>query len=79
MEVPAVGFIEMAIEELRTSDAAQVARELEEFRALGSRTQHIVVPTAPASVLEVGYLLGLETARALLRGMPAAVLNGIVI
>lgn len=78
MLIPAVAFIEIALASVgHTDHAADVRNELQEFRALGQgRLSKLVIPHA-ATDLERGYLIGLETARVLLRGMPAAVAAGI--
>lgn len=62
MLIPSVMFVEIAVDTLKTRDADFVAKELKEFGSLGEPSKK-----APEgrSDLEHGYLLGLETARAL--------------
>jgi hypothetical protein len=80
MTIPAVMFIEMALEAVRVAPAWAILDELKEFRSLGEPGERLTKMTFPAGVdpasvtdLERGYLIGLETARALLATMPAAV------
>jgi hypothetical protein len=77
MTIPSVMVLEMAMEALRTRDAAVVAAESRQFHALGPmRLQQIresvpvpagldVQKDAAEIVMLAGYLLGLETARVL--------------
>ena len=95
MQIPAVMFIEMALDALQQVVAAparwpplgvddtapkttDLDREIHEFRMLGTRDDHLgAVVTyngSPLSERERGYLIGLETARALLVTMPSAVI-----
>lgn len=66
MIIPAAMFIESAIDSLKDGSVPQshLDAQLKEFRfALGS----------PSEDMQRGYQLGLQTARVLLQGMPAAV------
>lgn len=85
MTIPGVMFIEMAMDMLRTRDSAMLAREAKEFRSLGpARLAEICTEAARASEdsadrMLAGYLMGLETARALLAAMPKAVQAGVTL
>jgi len=83
--VPAVMFIEMAADMLKT-EAPVVQRELREFHAMGeARLQQVLAVLGMSSVTTVGdvmgagYLLGIATARAMLATMPAAIQAGVSI
>ncbi len=92
MTIPAAMFIEMAAEALKARAAADppmsplegIAGLRDELREL---REYALVPGGIASVatvpfavpFEVGYLLGLETARVLLAGNPAAVKAGVLL
>lgn len=70
MVIPAASFIEMAQDSLKRVDEAHEARQIAELRcALGQQNSDI----------EKGYLLGLQTARVILAGNPAAVLAKIIL
>jgi len=80
MQIPPVGIIEAGLDVLRTRDPRVVEDELTEFRLLGARVDRPFLPKGLQTVatdVERGYLLGLETARAVLETMPAAVLAGV--
>jgi hypothetical protein len=82
MIIPAVAFIETALETLKTRDALVIEGEVKEFRSLGRRLQRMALPenvSNPEQITDAerGYLIGLETARALLAGMPTAVMAGV--
>jgi hypothetical protein len=71
MQIPAVMFIEAALDSLKDRAPSIVAAELKEFGALGNRLDSVEVPEGCSDVAK-GYLIGIETARVLLAGMPAA-------
>jgi hypothetical protein len=78
MMIPAVMFIEIALDELKGADPSVVHLELKEFFMLGNRIQQLsdALKTTDAAL---GYLIGLHTARTLLQTMPAAVKAGVVL
>lgn len=78
MTVPAVAFIEIALERLRGMSALEQARTLAELRGLGE-ARRAAVDDVAATDFERGYLIGLETARALLSTMPVAVVAGVTL
>lgn len=63
MIIPAVMFNEMAIDCLKNRSQESIKAELKEFRSLGSRISEL--DDLELDDLGKGYLLGLETARAL--------------
>jgi hypothetical protein len=72
MVVPAAGTIEMARDSLLTLDQAHKDDQVKELRgAIGDDRGKLD--------FEYGYLLGLQTARVYLAGMPAAVKNKVSI
>jgi len=74
MIIPAVAFIEMAQDALARREHATIADELKEFDAMGAgRLEKVRKGLPQATEFEAGYLLGLETARAMLAMNPAAV------
>ena len=78
MTIPAVMFIEMASDGLQrqyTEDPTVLEHELKELRALGEGRVSALAMKASSisSGFELGYLLGLETARTLLAMNVAAV------
>jgi hypothetical protein len=82
--IPAVAFIETAIDGMNAADPPTLLAfdaELKEFRALGDARRDALAAALPTdlSAIEGGYLLGLETARVLLSGLPAAVVNGVTL
>lgn len=73
--IPAVMFLEIAMDALKIQDPDIIARETKEFDFLGtSRKAEIMALLPGKDEMTVGYLLGIETARALLATMPAAVI-----
>lgn len=74
--IPAAMFVEMAVDMLKVEDQKTIAGELSEFNCASK-------PSVPAldglSDIEKGYLIGLETARALLATNPTAVQNKVSI
>lgn len=84
MMAPAVAHIEMAMDRLKLQEHWLLKSETHEFNSLGAvRHDQIVEALADLGIEEgqmlAGYLLGLETARALLSTMPAAVQAGVEI
>jgi hypothetical protein len=77
MQIPSVAFIEMALNSLSHLQQDVIDDELKEFRALGNRIE--VASLGETTRLEYGYLLGLETARILLKTMPSAIQHDIEI
>lgn len=90
MQIPAVMFLEMALDalEARASEPAAwpplvdggpktttLDREVKEFRMLGARPDHL--DGLGFSERERGYLIGLEVARVLLSTMPVAMAAGV--
>ncbi len=74
MTIPAVMFVESAAAMLKSRDSRIIAAELKEFRAMGgSRMAQAKIAAGEVTDAELGYLLGLETARAFLAGNLAAV------
>jgi hypothetical protein len=76
MQIPSVMFCEMALDMLKRKDAALLDAELKEFNQLGpgrfENISKVLIEkcqkpdgTAVAG-MDIGYLIGLETARALL-------------
>lgn len=89
-EIPSTMFIEMALDLLRVEKPDAILRELSEFRGVGANyvhklTESIVKAASPddtyppVTELEIGYLLGVETARAMLATLPPAVAAGVQI
>lgn len=74
--IPPVGQIEQALEMLARQSPKVVTRQLKEFRNLGESVKTAVVPPDCTS-LEAGYLIGLETARAVVNSMAKAVQAGV--
>jgi hypothetical protein len=72
MIVPAAMFIEIASDQVQKLDRAQL---LDQLKELGSA----IGPARATEQIQAGYLLGLQTARVLLQGMPAAVFNKVSI
>ncbi len=82
--IPPVGTIEAALDAIKLASGPKLLvfdRELKEFRTLGPARLDALAKssTLPAGISDVerGYLLGLETARACLQGMPAAAAAGV--
>lgn len=75
MIVPAAMFIEMAVDQLKSSAtfAGQEWVREDQQKELFSAVPNI------SDDFKAGYELGLQTARVLLSGMPAAVLNKVSI
>ena len=73
-------FIEMALDTLEARDHALVAGELREFHCFGeAREAKLLACLEGASPMAAGYLLGLETARALLVTNQKAARAGVMI
>lgn len=84
MLIPAVGFIKMALETLEqvSPDDAGLLDELAEFKELGiGRVSQLRNSPGMKHLtdLQRGYLIGLETARTLLRTNPTALKDGITL
>jgi hypothetical protein len=88
VQIPAVTFIEAAIDMLKSRDLEMLRHEAAEFHFLGIARLTKILEAAPKSMAEsmpnydamlAGYLLGLETARVLLAGNPTAVQAGVSI
>ena len=79
MVIPAVMFIESAIDVLKTRDANHVGRELKEFDSLGLRLADVQtrIGDLVLSDAQKGYLIGLETARVILAGSALLLKAGI--
>ena len=74
MIVPAVMFIEMAIEQLNSREVPFIQDEIKEFNMLGDgRLNKLRTSLNPYTDIQIGYILGLEVARILLSGNLAAV------
>lgn len=71
MQIPSVMFIEIAVDTLKTRDIATLHAELKELDALGATNKQ--PPMRFMTSFEYGYLVGLETARALLATMSGAI------
>jgi hypothetical protein len=66
MIIPSAEMIEQALDQVAELDAAHHDKQLNELgEALGEHA---------TSDIQVGYLLGVQTARVLLAGMPAAII-----
>ena len=78
MIIPAVMFIEMAIDMMKGKDQADFESELHEFRSLGNRLDAVKFPEGTTDA-EKGYIIGLETARVLLLTNAGAVQHDIMI
>jgi hypothetical protein len=77
---PAVAYIESAIDMLKMHTAEDLNHQLREFRELGdNKLAQLRVNSVGHNDLEVGYLLGIETARALLFTNPVAIQNKVEI
>lgn len=79
MNIPAVSFIEMALDVIKTlsssSGLADLNKELKELKSLGlQRRNDLKTSLKGKTDFERGYILGLETARIMVQTMPAAVL-----
>ena len=73
-------FLEMAQDALTRREAATVANEAKEFHLLGDSRKAAICASVPgADPMLAGYLLGLETARALLVTNHKALLAGVSI
>lgn len=72
---PAVGFIEMAADQLKAQQAWLIASESKEFHALGAERKAAIVAAAGGDPMLAGYLLGLETGRVIVRQIPGT--NGV--
>lgn len=84
MNIPATMFIEMAKDMLKHRDQRIIDAEIREFRGFGAgrlqATREDLVSGTPTQTpryrdvtdAEAGYLLGLETMRAMIAGMPLA-------
>ena len=82
MIIPAVMFIEMGKDMLKGRDPAILAAEVKEFNCLGPRRMDQIMESMVASTTDpraVFYLLGIETARALLVTNVAAAKAGVSI
>lgn len=80
MNAPAVAQIEEAIDVLTATPRIDLATTLKEFKELGpGRKKTLREKTLALSDMERGYLLGLQTARQMLQGMPQAVEAGITL
>lgn len=84
MTIPSVMYIEMAKDTLKSEDPALLADELKEFNCLGpmrkKQIMESLAETFPGvSDMAAGYLLGVETARILLRMMPQAAQAGVTL
>ncbi len=81
--IPSVMFIEMAMDSLKNQNENVLASEIRQFNSLGpERKQQIidsVVKVNDNSLMAVGYILGLETARVMLKLMPSAVKGNVSI
>ncbi len=77
MNIPAAMFIEMAQDTLTRREPKMIAAELKEFNSFGTArfadTRAKLGLGELASDAAIGYLLGIETMRALLATNPAAV------
>jgi hypothetical protein len=82
MVIPAAMFIEMAAQALvygAEGDAAAIASEKKELASFGDSRAQSLGATGLSNDFQLGYLLGLETARVLLAQMPAAVKAGVTL
>lgn len=77
--IPAALFIEEACDALQSKDAAVILAELKEMAEANPEQRLQCEPLFRLTDLQKGYQLGLETARALLEQMPAAVKAGVMI
>lgn len=74
LQSPSVMFIEMAKDRIPQQIEWLVKSEIKEFNSLGpTRKQEIIASVPGNDPMTAGYILGLETARALLAGLPDAV------
>lgn len=78
MTIPAVMFIEIAMDTLKSQDADNIAAEIKEFNSLGTGRKNEVIAQF-VDPMSAGYLLGLETARALLATNIKAVQAGVTL
>ena len=79
MVSPAVMFIETAADSLKDRQPWLVASQLSELQSFGDERAEEIGATGLTDDFKKGYELGLQTARVLLMGMPAAVLNKVEI
>ena len=80
MNIPPVGQIEAAIDAAIAVPPTETAKELHELKMLGlARRKKLKDGLPKITEFERGYLLGLETARVALSGMPAAVAAGVMV
>jgi hypothetical protein len=75
--IPAVMFIEMAMDALKERAPGFVASEAKEFSALGPARKAEIVAHCGGDDMAAGYLLGLETIRVLLATNVKAVQAGV--
>jgi len=71
MLIPAAMFIETALDQVKTLVDAVRADQLKEL--------HTAIGAQATEEVAAGYLLGLQTARVVLSGMPAAIQNKVSI
>jgi hypothetical protein len=71
--IPAVMFIEMGLDSMRAEDPVFMEREAKELASLGEMDKQKLIAQCGGDALTAGYLLGLETARAILITMPVAI------
>jgi hypothetical protein len=70
---PPVMFIEIAADTLKNEEPALIVSETKEFNMLGDAIKSAIVAQCGGDPMTAGYLLGVETARIEIAGMPAAV------
>jgi hypothetical protein len=89
MQSPTTMFVEMGAEQLAQREPEVLIRQVSHFNGLGPGRWNQLTATVGIAGGEglahlseegaIGYLLGLETARAVLASMPAAVQAGVTI
>jgi hypothetical protein len=75
--IPAAGQLEAAGDELLTIPDQQREDQLRELAAFGSARAHSIGATGLSTDFEVGYELGLQVARVILRLEPQLIEKGI--
>lgn len=79
MQIPPVGMIEAAGDALNKLDPVTIEKEVKELHGLGMAQRMRILPEHSLTQFQIGYLLGVQTARVMLMTMPKAVEAGVEI
>ena len=77
MVIPAVMFIESAADSLKSADPKMLESQAAELQSFGPGRAQKLGATTLSEDFQIGYTLGLQTARMMLAGNPQLAMKGI--